>query len=281
MGAKAPITVLVNRQGGNGVSTPSFSQDYKLAKEVNNALSKLTPVFGQSGMIQNGPVLNKYTNARSLLQAIESNQVDQIGILNSCVELGIVSDISNINLTQAIDMVREAVNDEMSASEVIKMQSNMKVNSKSKVIIDPKSIPRDERLKSRREIAQSKNFTFNQTPQKTDMNVQAPDNKQNKTIFKETKDDSVETVDEVYEVKNPNKAYTPDNNVEGKPENIRGGGIEDLKNKIKVMQEKLTAEKIKDKSYRILSDKKPIVRLQASFTNGIGLSAFCQRAFLV
>lgn len=48
-----------------------------------------------------------------------------------------------------------------------------------------------------------------------------------------------------------------------------------------LIEGELTAEKIKEKSYRILADKKPIVRLQASFTNGIGLSAFCQRAFLV
>ncbi len=40
------------------------------------------------------------------------------------------------------------------------------------------------------------------------------------------------------------------------------------------------AEKLKDKSYRIVVNGKPIVRLQASFTNGIGLSAFCERAFL-
>jgi len=30
-----------------------------------------------------------------------------------------------------------------------------------------------------------------------------------------------------------------------------------------------------------LADKKPLIRLQASFTNGIGLSAFCERAFLL
>lgn len=44
---------------------------------------------------------------------------------------------------------------------------------------------------------------------------------------------------------------------------------------------KLVAEKIQDKSFRILADRKPIIRLQASFTNGIGLSAFCERAFLL
>ena len=48
-----------------------------------------------------------------------------------------------------------------------------------------------------------------------------------------------------------------------------------------LIEGELTAEKIKDKSYRVLSGKKPIVRLQASFTNGIGLSAFCERAFLL
>jgi len=48
-----------------------------------------------------------------------------------------------------------------------------------------------------------------------------------------------------------------------------------------LIEGKLVAEKIKDKSYRILADKNPIIRLQASFTNGIGLSAFCERAFLL
>lgn len=43
----------------------------------------------------------------------------------------------------------------------------------------------------------------------------------------------------------------------------------------------LIAKKIRSKSYGILADEKPIVRLQASFTNGIGLSAFCERAFLL
>lgn len=41
------------------------------------------------------------------------------------------------------------------------------------------------------------------------------------------------------------------------------------------------AEKLKDKSYHIVVNGKPILRLQASFTNGIGLSAFCERAFLM
>ncbi len=48
-----------------------------------------------------------------------------------------------------------------------------------------------------------------------------------------------------------------------------------------LIEGKLIAEKIKDKSYRILADENPVVRLQASFTNGIGLSAFCERAFLL
>lgn len=48
-----------------------------------------------------------------------------------------------------------------------------------------------------------------------------------------------------------------------------------------LIEGKLVAEKIKNKSYRILADKNPIIRLQASFTNGIGLSAFCERAFLL
>ncbi len=48
-----------------------------------------------------------------------------------------------------------------------------------------------------------------------------------------------------------------------------------------LIEGELVAEKIKDKSYRILADKNPIIRLQASFTNGIGLSAFCERAFLL
>jgi len=48
-----------------------------------------------------------------------------------------------------------------------------------------------------------------------------------------------------------------------------------------LIEGELVAEKIKNKSYRILADKNPIIRLQASFTNGIGLSAFCERAFLL
>lgn len=43
----------------------------------------------------------------------------------------------------------------------------------------------------------------------------------------------------------------------------------------------LLAERLKDKSYYISANGKPIVRVQASFTNGIGLSAFCERAFLI
>lgn len=43
----------------------------------------------------------------------------------------------------------------------------------------------------------------------------------------------------------------------------------------------LLAEKLTDKSYHIVANGRPILRLQASFTNGIGLSAFCERAFLI
>lgn len=43
----------------------------------------------------------------------------------------------------------------------------------------------------------------------------------------------------------------------------------------------LLAKKLEDKSYKIIANGKPLVRLQASFTNGIGLSAFCERAFLL
>ena len=43
----------------------------------------------------------------------------------------------------------------------------------------------------------------------------------------------------------------------------------------------LQARKIKDVSYGIYSNGKPILRLQANFTNGIGISAYCQRAFLL
>lgn len=42
----------------------------------------------------------------------------------------------------------------------------------------------------------------------------------------------------------------------------------------------LKARKIRDVSYGIYSNSKIIIRLQASFTNGIGISAYCQRAFL-
>ena len=42
----------------------------------------------------------------------------------------------------------------------------------------------------------------------------------------------------------------------------------------------IRAKKVKDKSYCILINDNPILRLQSSFTNGVGLSAFCQRAFL-
>jgi len=42
----------------------------------------------------------------------------------------------------------------------------------------------------------------------------------------------------------------------------------------------LRARKLKNVSYGIYSNNKLILRLQASFTNGIGISAYCQRAFL-
>ena len=42
----------------------------------------------------------------------------------------------------------------------------------------------------------------------------------------------------------------------------------------------LQARKLKNVSYGIYSNGKLILRLQASFTNGIGISAYCQRAFL-
>ena len=42
----------------------------------------------------------------------------------------------------------------------------------------------------------------------------------------------------------------------------------------------LQARKLKNVSYGIYSNGKFILRLQASFTNGIGISAYCQRAFL-
>ena len=42
----------------------------------------------------------------------------------------------------------------------------------------------------------------------------------------------------------------------------------------------LRARKLKNVSYGVYSNNKLILRLQASFTNGIGISAYCQRAFL-
>lgn len=42
----------------------------------------------------------------------------------------------------------------------------------------------------------------------------------------------------------------------------------------------LKAKIINDKSYSINVDEETILRVQSSFTNGIGISAFCQRAFL-
>jgi len=43
----------------------------------------------------------------------------------------------------------------------------------------------------------------------------------------------------------------------------------------------ITAKKATDKSYYIEHDGIPILRVQTSFTNGVGISAFCQRAFLM
>jgi hypothetical protein len=48
-----------------------------------------------------------------------------------------------------------------------------------------------------------------------------------------------------------------------------------------LIEGELAAKKIKKKSYCIIANKKPLVRIQASYTNGIGLSAFCERAFLI
>lgn len=42
----------------------------------------------------------------------------------------------------------------------------------------------------------------------------------------------------------------------------------------------LVAKSLEDKSYGIFIDNQMVVRIQASFTNGIGLSPFCERAFL-
>lgn len=47
-----------------------------------------------------------------------------------------------------------------------------------------------------------------------------------------------------------------------------------------VSREGLQAKKLKEVSYGIYSNGELIIRLQASFTNGIGISAYCQRAFL-
>lgn len=45
--------------------------------------------------------------------------------------------------------------------------------------------------------------------------------------------------------------------------------------------ENLRAKKIRDVSYGIYYKNEFILRLQANFTNGIGISAYCQRAFLI
>jgi len=47
-----------------------------------------------------------------------------------------------------------------------------------------------------------------------------------------------------------------------------------------VSRKGLQARKLKNVSYGIYSNNKLLLRLQASFTNGIGISAYCQRAFL-
>lgn len=47
-----------------------------------------------------------------------------------------------------------------------------------------------------------------------------------------------------------------------------------------LMKGKLSAVLIKDKSFSIQAGGKSLIRVQSAFTNGTGLSAFCQRAFL-
>jgi len=42
----------------------------------------------------------------------------------------------------------------------------------------------------------------------------------------------------------------------------------------------LTALVKTSKRFSILSNGKPLIGVQSSFTNGVGLSAFCQRSFL-
>lgn len=50
----------------------------------------------------------------------------------------------------------------------------------------------------------------------------------------------------------------------------------------KLLRGKLAAKMEKDgKGYHITVDEEPILRIQANFTNGIGLSPFCERVFLV
>jgi len=50
----------------------------------------------------------------------------------------------------------------------------------------------------------------------------------------------------------------------------------------KLIRGKLAAKMEKNgKGYYITVDEEPILRIQANFTNGIGLSAFCERVFLV
>jgi len=49
----------------------------------------------------------------------------------------------------------------------------------------------------------------------------------------------------------------------------------------RILEKKLGAEAVDGKGYYIMAGSKPIIRIQANFTNGIGLSAFCERAFLI
>ncbi len=49
----------------------------------------------------------------------------------------------------------------------------------------------------------------------------------------------------------------------------------------RILEQKLNAKTVDGKGYYIMAGEKPIIRIQANFTNGIGLSAFCERAFLL
>ncbi len=52
------------------------------------------------------------------------------------------------------------------------------------------------------------------------------------------------------------------------------------KNLNELVRSNLVAVGEGDKGYQIVSDGRKIVRIQVNFTNGIGISAFCERAFL-